>query len=233
MRRTALALFLLPALLAGAARAQQGYCASDGQPRPRALLERFISADCQDCWSDPASPRAAARELALDWVVPSSRGDEAPLSPAAARDALERLDSLGRTAPARADSLRQRLVASARTLRVSHGTPVNDYIGTSIELRPAGRSRWDAWLLLVETIPAGTEGTPIERNLVRNAFRPAWNGPKPPTQAQQKRLFEQRPMRIPDGADPARLRVVAWVADPRGRIRAISKSRCQPGGGQR
>ena len=54
--------------------------------------------------------------------------------------------------------------------------PFNGYIGASIELKPAGGGPWKAWLLLVETIPAGTEGTPVERNLVRNALQPAWDG---------------------------------------------------------
>lgn len=221
-------LLLLPALLALPSLAQEAFCASDGQPRPRALLERFMSADCEACWADPASPRAGPRELAIDWIVPSARGDEAPLSAGASPDALSRLQALGRAAPARADSLRQRLVAAARTLRVAHGPVFGDYVGTSIELRPAGRGRWTAWLLLVETVPAGAEGSPIERNLVRAVYQPPWSGIRAPTQAQQKRLFERRPLRVPEGAQPERLRVVAWVEDARGRIRVISESRCRP-----
>ncbi|WP_240787173.1 hypothetical protein [Ramlibacter rhizophilus] len=228
-----LAFLLMGTGLAQPLQAQEAYCASDGQPRPRALLERFINADCEACWRDPAAVRASVRELAIDWVLPSTAGDDAPLSAAALPEGRDRLVQLGRALPAREASLRQPLVASARTLRVAHGLPVNDYIGASIELRPAGRAPWKAWLLLVETLPAGTEGSPVERNLVRAAFQPPWEGRRAPTAAQQQRLYELRPLRIPEGSEPARLRVVGWVEDARGRIRAISESRCRPAGGQR
>ena len=36
----------------------QSFCASDGQPRPLQLMERFINADCETCWTDPATPKA-------------------------------------------------------------------------------------------------------------------------------------------------------------------------------
>ena len=223
-----LAVLAAAALVAPAAAQAQGACASDGQPRPRALLERFIRADCADCWQDPATARAGPRELALDWVVPGEQGEQAPLSATAREEALDRLAQLRRRAPARAFTLRTPLLASARTLRVSHGPPVNDYIGAGIELRPAGRAPWTAWLLLVETLPAGTEGSPVERNLVRGVFQPPWEARRPPSHGEQQQLIERRPMRIPEGAQPERLRVVGWVEDARGRIRAISESRCRP-----
>lgn len=207
-------------------------CASDGQPRPRALLERFINADCETCWGDAATPRPRAREVALDWVVPGSRGDDAPLSAVALREGLDRLDELGQPAPAGAQAVQGRLMAAARTLRVAHGLPLNGYVGTSISLSPAGRAPWRAWLLLVETLPAGTEGSPVERHLVRAAFNPPWHLNRLPTPAEQKKLLEARPMRIPEGAQPDRLRVVGWVEDTQGRIRAIAQSRCVAPGGK-
>lgn len=206
----------------------QSFCSSDGQPRPLALLERFTSADCDTCWRDPATPQPAARELAIDWIVPGVRADDAPLAAAASREAADRLGALGLPPPGSASQARQPLVAAARTLRVAHGLPFNGYLGTSIELRPAGRAPWTAWLALVETIPAGTEGTPVERNLVRNLLQPTWSGGRPPSSAQVRRLLESRPMSIPAGAQPARLRVVGWVTDARGRVRAIAQSRCAP-----
>ncbi|MEJ7929757.1 hypothetical protein WG922_07205 [Ramlibacter sp. AN1015] len=221
------------ALLALPSHAQEGYCASDGQPRPRALVERFINADCATCWADPAAAPVGPRELALDWIVPGQEGDEAPLSAAALPEALERLAQHGRQAPSRLERLKSPLVASARTLRVSHGMPFNDYIGTSIELRPAGRAPWKAWLLLVETIPAGTEGTQVERNLVRAALQPPWTGSRPPSRSEEQKLLEMRSMRVPEGARPERLRVVGWVEDARGRIRVISESRCRHQEGRR
>lgn len=232
-----------PLLLAPAPAHAQAVCASDGQPRPVALVERFISADCADCWADAATPRAGARELAIDWVLPGRQGEDAPLSTVALRDGLYRLQALGRAAPPAADSLRTPVATGpaspARRLRVAHGLPFNGYLGTSIELRPAGGGPWSAWLLLVETLPAGTEGSPVARNLVRNALQPAWDGPPAGSApaatpaAVPRRLFESRPMGIPPGANPQRLRLVGWVQDGQGRIRAIAQSQCAsaaPGG---
>ncbi|MBA3772165.1 MAG: hypothetical protein H0X13_06705 [Ramlibacter sp.] len=219
-----LAAVWLPLAAAGAG--AQSFCASDGLAQPTALLERFISADCQSCWSDSRTPAPGRRDLALDWIVPGSRGDDAPLSAAASRDSLARLRATGRQAPDRADSSRTPARSGQRRLRVAHGLPFNDYVGASIQLKPGGGGPWRAWLLLVETIPAGTEGTPVERNLVRNAFQPSW--PAAPAQSKQaaRQLLESRPMRIPDGANPQRLRVVGWVEDGQGRITAIAQSRC-------
>jgi hypothetical protein len=211
-----------------AAWAQGASCSSDGQARPLVLLERFINADCAECWTDPATPKAAERALAIDWIVPGSRGEEAPLSAVATRDGTDRLKALGRPVPARSDVQQSRLLAAARTVRVAHGPPFNGYLGVSIELKPAGKGPWKAWLALVESLPAGTEGSPVPRNLVRNVFQPPWDLPRLPSKAEQKRLFDSRAMRIPEGADPQRLLVVGWVQDARGRIRAIAQSRCAP-----
>jgi hypothetical protein len=63
----------------------QSYCASDGQPRPVQLLERFINADCDSCWADPATPKPGAGAIALDWIVPGAKGDDAPLAAASSR----------------------------------------------------------------------------------------------------------------------------------------------------
>lgn len=221
-----LALTFLAPLAAAGAHARSS-CASDGVPQPAALLERFINADCESCWGDARTATPGRGELALDWIVPGSRGDDAPLSAAASRDGLARLQALGRAAPARADATRKKALRDGRTLRVAHGLPYNNYIGASIELKPATGGPWQAWLLLVETIPAGTEGTPIERNLVRNTLRAAWSRTETLSTEEQKRLFESRPMSIPEGAQAERLRVVGWVQDARGRVVAAAQSRCE------
>jgi hypothetical protein len=220
----AIVALLLSAAAAGAL--AQSSCDSDKQPRPAALVERFINADCESCWSDAKTPRAARGELALDWIVPGGRGDDAPLSAAASGDGLARLAALGRAVPARADTSRRATSGPGRKLRVAHGLAFNGYVGASIELKPGNGGPWRAWLLLVETVPAGTEGTPVERNLVRNVFQPAWDNDSPLSKTQQMRLFESRPLSIPEGANPKRLRVVGWVEDSRGHIRAIAQSRC-------
>ena len=222
----------------------QSSCASDGQRPPVALVERFISAGCEACWSDPATPKVKATELALDWIVPSAKGDDAPLSAAASRDAPARLLALRMDAPRTAASARHKVVtvpaAKALTLRVAHGVALGGYMGTSIELKPARgtalpRQPLTAWLLLVEQVPAGTDGTPVARNLVRNVIFPTWNidslllknertsSQRPPVPL---RLYESRPMSIPPGANPERLRVVGWVEDASGRVIASAASVC-------
>ncbi|NPC55444.1 hypothetical protein [Caenimonas soli] len=225
LSRLAIPLF---GLLAAAGAQGQSSCASDGLPQPVALLERFISADCESCWSDPKTARPGRGELALDWIVPGSRGDDAPLSAAASRDSLERLHALGRKPPLQAEASRLKPRPDGSQLRVAHGLPFDNYIGTSIELKPASGGPWKAWLLLVETVPSGTEGSPVERNLVRNALQTAWDNTTQLSKEEQNRLLESRPMSIPEGANRERLRVVGWVEDARGQIVAAAQSRCRP-----
>jgi hypothetical protein len=209
-------------LSAAASASAQSVCSSDGQRQPVALLERFINADCDACWRDAATPQAGPRELALDWIVPGSKGDDAPLSMGALPEGLVRLAALQRKPPGGADSARSRRVAPWLSLRVAQGQPINDYIGTSIELRNARGGPWQAWLLLVETLPAGAEGSPVPRNLVRNVFQPPWDGRRGPAT-----LYEARAMQIHEGTDVERLRLVALVHDAKGRLVAAVQSRCK------
>jgi hypothetical protein len=204
----------------------QSFCASDGQPSPTALQERFISADCEACWrAPPAAARAGA--LTIDWIVPSARANDAPLAAAATRDALTRLQALGLKRPARSrQSKPQSVLASPQTLRVAHGLAVNDYVGASIEMTPATPGTWTAWLLLVETIPAGVEGTPVARLLARNMLQATWNMPPSLSNEEQLSFQVSRPMSIPPGANPQALSVVGWVQDTQGRIRSMAQSRC-------
>ena len=82
--RTLFMLFLL--LMSHHAVAQtSSSCSSDGQPTPTALFERFINADCETCWRDPSTPIAAPGTLALDWIVPGTLGEDAPLAAATSR----------------------------------------------------------------------------------------------------------------------------------------------------
>jgi hypothetical protein len=211
----------------------QSFCASDGQPKPIQLLERFINADCDSCWKDPATPKAGAGQLALDWVAPGSKGDDAPMSAIAIRDALARLESLKKQPPT-ASSAQAQAVRGVKgaTLRVAHGLPLGDYVGASIELKPVpGSARgqnWTAWLALVETLPAGTEGSPVARNLVRNLLQATWNGRKQLSKTERNRFFDQRSMSIASGVDASRLRVIGWVEDQQGQIVAAAASQCLP-----
>lgn len=231
------AVVVLTALLASAAGHAQSICSSDGQASPRAVRERFLSAQCTDCWAAAGSD-VPAGTVALDWIMPSAeQGDEAPLSAAATRDSLERLPPWDLTE----EAVRQNTAAALERdhppasrqgrLRVAQGRAVNDYIGTSVQWQsPQKQAGQSLWLLLVEALPAGTEGSPVARRLVRNSLN--LELPRPGKKPWQ----ELRAMRIPEGADPERLQLLGWVQDARGRMLAISETVCknapEPGAGR-
>ena len=215
----------------------QSFCASDGLPRPLVLMERFINADCEVCWQDPTTPKAGDQYAVLDWVVPNDAGqksDDAPLSAVASRDGLARLKALGKSVPRDTVTSLKTVaglnVLKGATLRVAHGLPLSGYLGTSIELKPiphpTQKQRWTAWLALIETVPAGTEGTPVARNLVRNAFQVVWNSAQKLSATDQNRFFDTRSMSISQGVNPDNLRVVGWVEDAKGQVLAAAQSRC-------
>ena len=221
------------ALLAPWQASAQSSCSSDGQRTPVALMERFISADCATCWSAVDTPRPRPGAVALDWIVPGTLGDDAPLSAAATRDAMVRLQALAQEAPQAASSLTTRAEpAGTMRLRVALGPAVNGYAGASIELRsPAPLKRpFTAWLALVETIPPGVEGSPVERNLVRNVLIPSWDGQELLSKTNRLRLIDARAMSIPAGANPERLRVIGWVQSAHGPVSVIAQSVCAPAG---
>ena len=148
----------------------------------------------------------------------------------ATRDALARLEALKESVPVKTTTARHAIkgVQGAR-LRVAHGLPVSDYLGASIELKPisaAARQPLTAWLALVETLPVGLEGSPVERNLVRNVLSRIWDGRKQLLKDEQNRLFESRSMNIAPAASPDRLRVIGWVEDEKGRVLLAAQSRC-------
>lgn len=214
----------------------QSVCTSDGQPQPVRLMERFTKADCADCWRDMATAKATPGTAVLDWILPSSLGNDAPLFVLASDEGVARLEAMDKSLPTAA-SVTTRAVAlntelKKSVLRVARGFALRGYVGVSIALkaRPSATNtgRVTAWLALVETLPAGLEGSPLERNLVRNVFRSEWDlrDSRPPLW--QKRLFEQRSMRVADGVDPDRLKVVGWIEDARGRLLIAAQSVCSP-----
>ncbi|MEI8326199.1 MAG: hypothetical protein WCH44_12710, partial [Betaproteobacteria bacterium] len=108
------------------------------------------------------------------------------------------------------------------------GLPVGNYVGAAIELTPASAGPWTAMLLLVEQFPAGTDGTPIARNLVRNMLEVSWNETLPPSASPQQRLFESRPMSLPAGTRTDRVQVVGWVQGMGDKMVALAQSACLP-----
>ena len=214
----------------------QSVCASDGQPKPVRLMERFTSADCADCWRVPATAKAAPGTAVLDWVLPGAQRDDAPLSAVASRDGAARLQAIGESMPSTTSvkirSITPDAALKKAALRVARGLALSGYIGTSIELKPApGRAKAahvTAWLALVETLPAGLEGSPVERNLVRNVFQSDWNLRKKLSKSEKNHWFDQRSMSVAEGVNPDRLTVIGWVEDDQGRILAAAQSVCSP-----
>jgi hypothetical protein len=225
-------LFALLASLQTGFAAAQSSCSSDGLRPVQQLTERFISADCLDCWTAPlAMPHVAKAGLILDWIVPSAAGDDAVMSAAANRDASMRLEALNRPFDGKQmlhSTTPQSLVGYK--LRVAHGLPVNGYIGTSIEWTPNPRSTLGAktprpltsYLLLLEFIPKGTADSPMDRLLVRNMIQEGWNLTTEP------KFLSRRPMSIPAGANPDNLRVLGWVQNANGQVLSVAQSHCAP-----
>lgn len=212
------------ALLLAAPLAAQALCTSDDVAPVKTVVERFLRADCVACWRDAAAAPAGADALVLDWIVPAPQGEEAPLSAAVSDAALERLAALRQSAPRTVATVTRRQEGRAVPLRLALGEAVNDYVGASIELPDGGREPWQAWLLLVEKIPAGVEGSPIPRLLVRKVFRPeGWSTPGRGPGA----LSESRSMQLPASARPERLRLVGLLQDGRGQFRAIAQTECR------
>ena len=224
LRHLAACMVLLPSLAAGAP--DPALCTSDGLPAPRALQERFINADCVACWRDPTAPPPKGT-LVLDWVIPGALGDDAPLSAVARRESLERLAFLHLPVPSER-ALRSSTVQGGRHhVRVSRGPVFDGYVGASLtfDSRAKLRPPLTGWLALVEVLPAGTEGSPQPRVLMRNLLSDT-------IPARNTEIMGQlwRPMNVPAGAQPERLQLLGWVSDADGRVLAAAQSRCAAAG---
>ena len=203
-------------------------------------------ADCDDCWGKAAaSSKAMANGITLDWIVPT-KSDEAALSAAAVRDSLTRLD--GDLPPAGQTLERRKAITPAAAkppaalptvrLRVAHGQGFNGYIGTSIGIYSTSKGakalkNWPqgltAHIALIENLPAGAEGSPIARNLVRNYQMSALTGKtmlyKKEREGEQL-FFDSRPLSVPEGAKSQRLAVVGWLEDAQGNVLQAVGSHC-------
>ncbi|MCX7276778.1 MAG: hypothetical protein NTZ15_05550 [Burkholderiales bacterium] len=212
-------LFAALILALGQPAVAQSSCSSDGQPAFQAIRDRFISADCEACWSNPQTAPPSPQAIALDWILPGALGEDAPLSAAARPEGLERMQARQQAASNAATSAP---LQTQPKLRVARGPLLSGYVGTSIALLPADTPTepLTAWLVLVESIPAGEDGTPIPRNLVRNALVLDWGNPGSSRQ-------ELRAMSVPEGAKPERLQVVGWVEDAGGYTLAAVQSHCE------
>lgn len=202
-----------------------------------ALVERFIAADCPDCWAAAADGAlampASTRHWTLDWLL--SRGAEAPMAAAALPEAAERGQRTGlldaAMAPAAGPGQMQQARQALRpwpglALRVASGPAWQGYFGLQLRVAvgratrlPAGST---AWLALVEQIPAGQEGSARPRALVRSVAGPLPLQPLRPGQP----LSHLQALRWPEGAQPARLQARGWLEAPDGRVIAMAADRC-------
>ncbi|MDT7836431.1 hypothetical protein [Aquabacterium sp. OR-4] len=206
-------------------------------------IERFITADCADCWAaalgggDGAGPDslaaapAPARRWTLDWLLP--RGADAAMAAAALPEASERSQRAGLPAEAAAPGPNQRQAERRAqrpwpglALRVSSGPAWQGYFGLQLRVAvtqatrlPAGST---AWLALVEHLPAGQEGSALPRQLVRSVAGPL------PLQALRagQPLSHLQALRWPAGAQPERLRARGWIEAADGRMLAMAGDRC-------
>jgi hypothetical protein len=209
---------------AGAASAQA--VAAPACPRAgAAVVERFISADCADCWSAADVAAAPAGSWLFDWIAHTNAGTEAALAAAANADAQERARRAGGPSPTGAQTLVVRSTlprAAGLKLSVQSGPAWNGYFGLRLEARgrvPAGSS---AWLALVERIPANAEGSVAERQLVRSVA-----GPLPVDTIRADRATSHlRALRWPETAQPTRLQARGWIEAPDGALLAIASDRC-------
>lgn len=197
---------------------------------PTLMLERFVPADCERCWTAaPPSPGSTLspreRVFAMDWIVPSAAGDAAPLAAAAVSEARERVARAGTLAPDEALSVARPLPrrSSALRLEISDGPVVNGYVALRLVARTSGGvlpSGIAGYMALVERVPAGEEGSPVDRQLVRAQVGPLSldglrvGGP----------VEHFRAIRLPETAKPERLAAVGWVERAEQRVIAISAS---------
>ena len=213
-----------------------------------AVQERFFSAECADCWAGSeaslaATPAPSARSRPniknqpafasawlFDWITPA--GDAAPLALGALPESAERAARLGLTALPPAATHRQDLAALpprslGATIKLESGPAWQGYFGLQLTLSsprrwqpPAGAS---AWLALVEIVPAGRDGTPVKRALVRSVA-----GPLPLSALTAHRSSSHlRALRWPAAAEPANLQGRAWIEGPDGQILAVTADQCR------
>jgi hypothetical protein len=110
----------------------------------------------------------------------------------------------------------------APRLRIADGPAWNGYIGLRLVITrraavPAGAL---AYAALVEQVPAGSDGSPIARQLVRAVSGPMGLGEL----ATQRTVEFLRAVTLPAGSRVDRLASVAWIETTEGRVIAAALS---------
>jgi hypothetical protein len=194
-------------------------------PANAAVLERFINADCETCWTAADVPQPGANEWLLDWIVPTAKGDDAPLSPAAPAEAASRARRALGAEPTSGRTIAQRSAArNGKTvlLHVASGPAWSGYFAVQLEGSGRAPSGSSAWIALVESVTAGTDGTIAPRQLVRTVA-----GPFEPAELRSGKSWQRlQALRWPPTAKAVRLHARAWIEQRDGRIVAMASERC-------
>jgi hypothetical protein len=174
-------------------------------PANAAVLERFINADCETCWT--------------------AKGDDAPLSPAAPAEAASRARRALGAEPTSGRTIAQRSAArNGKTvlLHVASGPAWSGYFAVQLEGSGRAPSGSSAWIALVESVTAGTDGTIAPRQLVRTVA-----GPFEPAELRSGKSWQRlQALRWPPTAKAVRLHARAWIEQRDGRIVAMASERC-------
>jgi hypothetical protein len=176
-----------------------------------------MSADCETCWAAQGVKREAKRSVVLDWIVRA--GDASPLAAGAVSEATARAGALTSSATLlRSTALKN----DAPKLRIADGPAWNGYIGLQLTVNRNGKlpDGAVAYIALVERVAAGSEGSAISRQLVRNVVGPL----SLEELATVTPVRHFRAMRLPDGAQAEKLASVAWVQSAEGRVIAATQS---------
>jgi hypothetical protein len=219
LRRTAA--WLLPMLAAGAAQAQ---CAA----KPAVLLERFVSAACTECWKaappQPATGLRSSNTLAIDWVVPDAGAGTSPLSRLANAEGSARA---ARNGGLRADEALTRShpipSRSAMRLKVSSASAADSAdaaLRMNVRFESAQRAprQLEGYLALVEHLPAGELGSPIERTVLRSVAGPLAISDLSAAQPADLEVSMHRP----ETQHPERLSAFGWVETTKGHVLAVA-----------
>jgi hypothetical protein len=181
------------------------------------VVERFIAADCDVCWTR-SGPRLPATTWALDWIAPA--GTDAALSAAALPEAASRLQALALATSGGTAEVERPLPASPVRLSVAGGPAWNGYLGLELRSRGKPPSGSTAYVALVEVLAAGEEGSAVERHLLRAVAGPLV------LDATGRPSTQLRALRIPEGAKPERLRGMAWWVDGQAQLRGLVREGC-------
>jgi hypothetical protein len=99
-------------------------------------------------------------------------------------------------------------------MSVVSGPAWNGYFGVQVDASGRADNGVSAWIALVETVAAGTDGSAVPRELVRTL-----SGPFTPSDLRSGGPWQHLlAMRWPETAKPSRLHARAWIENAAGRI---------------